>query len=163
MIERAVEHHQSGRLDEAERLYRQALDENPNDADAWHLWGVLTGQRGNREGARQLIARAIEIDPSADLYHVNLGTMNGACGYSEEAVANFRRAIELNPNVPAVVHAELAQALAALGKTDEAIHALQWAVKREPRAEWLVALSELLQRAGRQQESLDRLSQAIEL
>src|SRR5258708_2887019 len=61
MIKRAVEHHQSGQLDEAERLYRQALDQSPNEADAWHLLGVLTGQRGNREGARQLVARAIEI------------------------------------------------------------------------------------------------------
>jgi len=162
MIKRAVEHHQSGQLDEAERLYRAALDESPNDADAWHLLGVLTGQRGNKEGARQLVARAIEIDPSADLYHVNLGTLNGACGHSELAVANFRRAIELNPNVPAVVHAELAQALSALSKIEEAIHALQWAVRREPRAEWLVALAELLQRAGRQQEALDRLKQAIQ-
>ena len=40
----------------------------------------------------------------------------------------------LNPNVPPVVHAGLGLALAGLGKNDDAIQSLEWAVKREPNA-----------------------------
>lgn len=163
MIDAAVAHHQAGRLDEAERLYRQVLDDAPDLADAWHLLGVLTGQRGHRQGARQLIRRAIEIDSSADLYQINLAGLSSACGDNAEAAACLRQAIALNPQAPPVVYFELGQALAALGETNEAVAALEWAVQREPSPRWLVALAEALQRAGRQQESLKRLEQAIAL
>src|SRR5690348_1195902 len=107
LINAAVAHHQAGRLDDAERIYRRVIDEHPDQADAWHLLGLLTAQRGNREGARQLIRRAIELDPSADLYHVNLGSICGACGDNAEAAASLRRAIELNPKTPPAVYVEL--------------------------------------------------------
>jgi predicted O-linked N-acetylglucosamine transferase (SPINDLY family) len=163
LIDAAVAHHQAGRVDEAERVYRQVLDEHPDQADAWHLLGLLTAQRGNREGARQLIRRAIELDPSADLYHVNLGSISGACGDNAEAAACLRRAIDLNPKTPPAVYVELGQALSALGETDAAIKAFDWAVKQEPTPRSLVLLGELLQRAGRQQEALQRLREAIQM
>jgi predicted O-linked N-acetylglucosamine transferase (SPINDLY family) len=163
MIETAVAHHNAGRVDDAERLYRQALEVDPDNADAWHLLGLLVAQRGNADGGRKLIERAIQLKSDADLYHINLASLNGACGLNEEAVAGYRRAIELNPRVPAVVHAGLGQALAGLGRNEEAVQALEWAVKREPNVEWIVTLAEALGRVGRQQESLQWIEQAIRL
>jgi protein O-GlcNAc transferase len=163
MIESAVAHHNAGRIDEAEKLYRQALEVEPENADGWHLLGLLLAQRGNSEGGRKLIERAIQINPDADLYHVNLASLNGACGLNEQAVSGYRRAIELNPRVPAVVHAGLGQALAGLGRNEEAVQALEWAVKREPNVGWIVTLAEALGRIGRQQESLHWIEQAIRL
>ena len=37
----AIEHHQAGRLQAAEQVYRQILAVEPNQADAWHLLGVI--------------------------------------------------------------------------------------------------------------------------
>jgi len=42
-------HHQAGRLAQAETLYRQILEEQPNHADALHLLGVIACQAGRYE------------------------------------------------------------------------------------------------------------------
>ena len=43
----AVQHHQGGRLQVAEQLYRQVLQVEPKNADALHLLGVLAHQVGS--------------------------------------------------------------------------------------------------------------------
>ena len=52
----AVQRHQSGRLPQAEQLYRQAPQ--PNHADALHLQGRLAAQLGKMDAPR--FARNIE-------------------------------------------------------------------------------------------------------
>ncbi|MGO9184915.1 tetratricopeptide repeat protein [Mycobacterium sp.] len=44
----AVQHHQAGRLQAAEQIYRQILAVEPNHADAWDLLGVIAHQVGKR-------------------------------------------------------------------------------------------------------------------
>jgi len=51
---------QADSLDEAERLYRQALALDPNQADCLHMLGVVRMQRFDLIGARELIERAGE-------------------------------------------------------------------------------------------------------
>ena len=43
----AVQHHQDGRVEEAEALYRQVLTNEPDNAEALHLLGVLLLQQGD--------------------------------------------------------------------------------------------------------------------
>ena len=50
--------HVRGRLIEAERAYRETLEAEPDRADALHLLGVLTAQRGDYRSAVSLIIRA---------------------------------------------------------------------------------------------------------
>ena len=57
----ALEHHQSGRLEEAEVLCRQILAQRPNHADAPHLLGVVAHQAGRSDLAVQLIREAIAL------------------------------------------------------------------------------------------------------
>lgn len=45
-FDRAYAAHRAGRLAEAEHGYRTALADNPADADALHLFGVLRHQQG---------------------------------------------------------------------------------------------------------------------
>jgi len=52
-------HHQAGRLDRAEALYRKVLAADPDYADALHLLGVLAYQCGKPAPALQLIERAM--------------------------------------------------------------------------------------------------------
>ena len=46
LVQRGLLFHRSGKLAEAERLYAAALAENPGNADASHLLGVVADARG---------------------------------------------------------------------------------------------------------------------
>src|SRR5688500_13700803 len=49
LLQTAVSHHQAGQAAEAERLYRQVLAVDPEQADALHLLGVLAYQVGRAD------------------------------------------------------------------------------------------------------------------
>jgi Tfp pilus assembly protein PilF len=57
----ALQHHRMNQFAQAEAIYRQVLDQQPNHSDALHLLGVLAGQTGQLDAAVALIRRAIEI------------------------------------------------------------------------------------------------------
>ena len=57
----AIQHHQAGRLQAAEQIYRQILAVEPNHADAWHLLGVIAHQVGKHQIAVEYIGRAIGV------------------------------------------------------------------------------------------------------
>ena len=58
----ALQHHQAGRLQAAEQIYRRILAVEPNQADAWHLLGIIAYQVGKHELAVEYIGRAIGSD-----------------------------------------------------------------------------------------------------
>src|SRR5690242_10160223 len=55
----SVQHHQMGRLREAEAGYRKILKKEPRNAMVTHLLGVVAHQKGRQDEAANLIARAI--------------------------------------------------------------------------------------------------------
>ena len=127
----AIQHDQAGRLHAAEQICRQILAVEPNQADAWHLLGVIASQMGKHEVAVEYIRRAIGLRGTAAAFHINLGGVYGALRRIPEAVACFRRALELEPDL-AEAHYNLANALKDQGKLDEAILAYRRAVQRRP-------------------------------
>jgi tetratricopeptide (TPR) repeat protein len=127
----ALEHHQAGRLAEAEPLYRQVLSHDPDHPDALHLLGVLAGQCGRADMAIDLIGRAVQIDPNLARAHSDLGTFLRQVGRRDEAAVCWQRAIQLMPDyTPA--HNNLGNLLRDLGRLDEAIASYQRAVAIDP-------------------------------
>src|SRR5258706_14610822 len=70
-IQAALEHHQAGRLPQAEALYRQILRLAPHHADALHYLGVIASQAGKHEIAIEFIYKAISANPSSPIYYNN--------------------------------------------------------------------------------------------
>ena len=116
----AREHHQAGRLAEAEGLYGRILTVAPNHADCLHLMGVLANQTGRGELAVRLIGEAIARDGSDAAYHSNLGNALHALGRLDEADGSYRRALALKPDY-AGAHYNLASLLQAQGRCEEAL------------------------------------------
>ena len=58
----AVQYHQQGAWQQAEQIYRQILQVDPNHADALHLLGVLAYQAGQYELAVEYMGRAIRSE-----------------------------------------------------------------------------------------------------
>jgi tetratricopeptide (TPR) repeat protein len=55
----AAQHHQAGRLEAAEKMYRQILSAAPDQPDAHHNLGLIAHQIGNHKAAVDYILRAI--------------------------------------------------------------------------------------------------------
>jgi protein O-GlcNAc transferase len=130
----AVEHHQAGRLQIAEEIYRRILAVEPNQPDALHLLGLVAHQVGRHDVAVEFIGRAIELEGSAAAFHNNLGNALMDLGRLDEAVASYQRAMELKPDY-AEAHKNLGIALHEQGRLTEAVACYQRALQLKPLAE----------------------------
>ncbi len=97
-LSEAVAFHRAGQFQQAEQIYRQVLQADPRNADAWHLLGVIGSQFNQHEVAVEYIRRAIELNPNSTAFHANLGASYQKLKQFDKAVASYRRALELNPN-----------------------------------------------------------------
>ena len=129
-IQAAREHHQAGRLLQAEAIYRQILQGAPNHPDALHLLGVIAHQTGKNELAVELISKAISVNPSSSMY-CNLGYALNDQGKLDAAVESYRKALAIKPDF-VEVHSNLGIALQQQGKLDAAIESYQKAVSIKP-------------------------------
>jgi predicted O-linked N-acetylglucosamine transferase (SPINDLY family) len=127
----AIQHHQAGRLQAAEQIYRQILAVEPNQADAIHLLGVLAHQVGQHGIAVEYIARAIRLKGDSAAFHNNLGTVLKEQKKLDEAAACHRRALELKPDF-AEAHNNLGNILKDQGKLDEAAACYRRALELKP-------------------------------
>ncbi len=116
----AMEHHNAGRLAEAETRYREILLSNPNHPDALHLLGTVALQRGNYQEAADLIAQAIAINPNNAAFYSNRGIALKELKQLEQAVASYDEAIRLNPSY-AAAHANRGLALNEIKQRNEAL------------------------------------------
>ncbi len=72
-LQLAIQHHQAGRLQEAEAACRLALTETPLNPVALHLLGVVSHETGRHQAAVDLLKKAVELNPSAAEIHEDLG------------------------------------------------------------------------------------------
>ncbi len=99
-LARGTRHHQAGELAQAEMIYRQVLDADPDHAAAMHQLGVVAIQQYQLELAVQLITRAIVLDVNQALFHVNLGDAQRRLGNILEAIRCNQQAAALEPQWP---------------------------------------------------------------
>jgi predicted O-linked N-acetylglucosamine transferase (SPINDLY family) len=159
----AVRHHQAGRLQAAEEIYRQVLAVEPNHTEAIHLLGVIAHQAGRHRIAVEYIGRAIELNGMVAAFHSNLGEAHRALRAIPEAVACYRRALELKPDF-AQAHYNLGNALKGRGELDEAVACYRRAVELKPDyAEAHNNLGNTLKDQGKPEEAVACYRRALEL
>ena len=74
-IDLAHEYYNAGRLPDAENIYQQILQADPNQPDALHLLGVIAYLTGKSEFAVDLIPKSLAVKPSSAEAHCNLGVV----------------------------------------------------------------------------------------
>jgi tetratricopeptide (TPR) repeat protein len=162
MLEDLIQLHQSGRLDEAERGYRQLLAEQPENAEVLHLLGILRAQRGDLPEAYGLIQRAGELAPENAACRHTLGEMYLSEGRLDEAQQAYDQARQLNPNL-ASAHSGLGQVAFLRGDIDAAESHFRVALRADgddPQA--LTGLGNVAQARGDAARALQLLTQASE-
>jgi predicted O-linked N-acetylglucosamine transferase (SPINDLY family) len=159
----AMAHHQAGRLDLAEEVYRRILAAEPGHAEAWHLLGVVAQQRGLHQEAVECVNRAIEADQGKAYFYNTLGEAYRALGKAAEAVDCYRRAVAVGPE-RAEYHHNLALALQTLGQRDRAAASFRRVLSLKPDfVEALNNLGNLLRDQGELDEAVDCYRRAIQL
>lgn len=158
----ALEHHQLGRLAQAEAIYQQILQVEPGNPDALHLLGLIAYQTGHIEAAVELIGKAISVQPSASMY-CNLGNALRDQGSLEAAVERYREALSLQPD-DAETRCNLGKALHEQGKLDAAVEQFQRVIAARPElAEAHIALGNAHKTQGRLDAAVASYRQAISL
>jgi len=127
----AMEHHRSGRLNEAEQLCRQLLVMSPSHLGALQMLAMLTSDSDRTAEAMELLRRALSIKPDSAELHYNLGKSLVAVGRAAEAISHYRRAIVLRPSF-AMAWNNLGNALASQGAVDDAIAAYRQSLSLRP-------------------------------
>ena len=97
-LQLATKHHQAGKLQEAERIYRQILNVEPDNADAYHLLGLIAHQVGKNEIAVRFISEALKRNPHQALFYFSLGNSLQSLGQFDLAVKNFHKALSIKPD-----------------------------------------------------------------
>lgn len=130
-LDAALMSHKAGNLDHAEAVYRRILEEDPNNARALHLLGLILHQRGRPLEAVELIEKSIALDPRDPEARNNLGNALRKLGRIEDAVAQYRAAIARHPRF-AGAYSNLGLALRQAGRMTEAVAAFRQALAIDP-------------------------------
>ena len=155
--------HRSGRLAEAENVYKEILKIAPDHAEILNLLGLAVFQKGEYSAAAGFIRKAIRINPSNPLYYINLGnTLHGL--NKEDGAANaYLQALAIRPD-----HAEALNNLGNVyyvqGKMDESLSCYERAIKlNKKNPDACNNLGIVLRKLGRLDEAVSMLRKALEL
>jgi tetratricopeptide (TPR) repeat protein len=152
-----------GKRDEAQRLLRELVERDPEDALSWALLGDLAVERKDLDASRHCYETAIALNPRLLESMHNLGTVLQLLGRADEAEALYRRMIRQAPHRVAA-HLNLAIALNTLGRYREALSLVDAVLARSPQiANAHVIASAVEFNLGRTVIALKRIEDAIAL
>jgi serine/threonine-protein kinase len=116
----------------AERYARQALDLEPNLAEAHaSMAAVLSNKHGDYSGAEKELRRALELDPNYVTAVYWLGTSIQAQGRFDEALVCFERSRKLDP-LSVIVYVNFATLYILWRKFDEAMQYCKQVLDLDP-------------------------------
>jgi adenylate cyclase len=114
------------------RLLRLALSIDGNDTDALSMLGRANASlSGDFDTAREMVDRAVALNPNAALAWEQRGWTYQIAGQPEEAIRSFERSIRLSPFDPGLFStlAGMGTAFIGLGRFDEAVAAAKKALQ----------------------------------
>lgn len=160
-LQQAVQLHQAGRLDEAERLYAQLLSRQPNMFEALHLMGLLRMHQNRLEEAVGFMARALNLRPDAPETLTNYGLALVSLDRPAEALPILERVAAAAPH-NAAIRSNIGGVLQRLGRNQEALAMLNQALALAPRdAAALTNRGLVLHALGRIEEAVDSFTRAL--
>jgi DNA-binding transcriptional MerR regulator len=122
-------------FDEAEGLYRRAIELDPQLAIAYTNLGNIRFRRSDERGAEELYRRALEIDDRQPEAHYNLGYVLLERGDARRSVPCFQRALDADPRF-SDAHFNLAMAFEQLGERGKARPHWKRYLEIEPTGTW---------------------------
>jgi tetratricopeptide (TPR) repeat protein len=154
---------QKGRMDAAITCFQQALQIEPDFAEAHNNLGNALLQMGKVDAAITHCQRALQISPEDAQARLNLGNALFRKGGVGDAITQYRKALQIDPAF-AMAHNNLGTVLRQEGRVDEAITEYQKALQIKPNeAEFHNNLGKALQQKGRVGEAISQYREALQI
>jgi len=129
-------HERAARIPEAERYFEKVLSMTNDFAPALNYLGYMWAERGtNLVRAREMIEKAVKLDPTNAAYLDSLGWVLFKQGHAKDALAPIQKAVELSDEPDATLFDHLGDVHAALKQPEKAREAWNKALKIEPNKE----------------------------
>jgi tetratricopeptide (TPR) repeat protein len=151
---------QAGKLREAESLYRQILQVQPEHHEALQNLGGLLCLLGAPAAGEVFLTQLVALQPDAVLAHYNLGIAQEARQKFNAAEASYRKALSLDPNF-AEVHNNLGSVLFQQGQLIAAERCFRQAFNSNPGlADVRYNLGSVLVEIGQQENRIELFHEA---
>ena len=133
-LSQAIRYFNAGDLANAGRLAQDLFGQNPKDAEAIHLLGLIASRAERIELAVKLLEMAIDLKPNSAVFHFHLGELYAKQQKTNEAEKQYHRAIELKPDF---VHAfvNLGNLYTGNGDPESAMEAYLTATRLNPKTD----------------------------
>jgi len=156
-IIRAERHLAAGELAEARRICESLHRLEPGRGEPLYMLALIAGREGRGEEAHGLLARALEMHPSAPRMRHDMASLCESLGRIEEAEGHLRFLVGISPRSAAAwEHLALVQKRA--GRDDDAIATFRAALEADPGSLAAhQALGGLLYEQGRLEEAVAHL------
>ena len=162
-LQQAAAFHQAGQLEQAERICKQILTYNSQNAEAFHFLGIIACQTGKYPVAVDLIIHAIEIDSKQSPFYYSLANALREQGKFMEAIEAYQQAIRIQPN-HADAYNNLGTVFINQNRIDDAIEAYRQAIQIQPnQGEAYYNLGNALHRQEKLEEAIEAYQQAIQI
>ena len=94
-LKEALELHKNGKINEAEKLYFEILEKEPENADVLHLLGIISAQKEKFSEALIFLKKAVKINPKSQSFQNSLGNIYSKTGDYKKAVSHYKKALKI--------------------------------------------------------------------
>ncbi len=154
--------HQDGNLEEAEIAYKKVIDQEPENAEALALLGVLCCQSAKFEEGIGYLRKATRFDPQCPTTYYNLGKALDGFGLLEDALTAYQAAVKIK-NDYADAWNNIGDCLIRLGRIEDSIEAYKKTLEVNPVSYVYFNLGNALLEKGDLDQALDSYLKALDL
>ncbi|MFB2967562.1 tetratricopeptide repeat protein [Aerosakkonema sp. BLCC-F183] len=115
----ALSLYEAGYLAAAEIKYKEILDLDINNAEAWRGLGTIYYVQEQYQDALEMLYKSLKLDSSNAIVYYNLGLVKEKIGYLAKAVRYYEKAIALNPYYIEAYH-NLGKVFSEMGLLEQA-------------------------------------------
>ncbi len=116
---------------ELETFVKLEEESGHQSGEAYYSLGIFEMQRGNVKGAKMLVQKAIDTDPSVSHFNNAMGDVYLLESDPKTAIVYYKKAIEKDEKY-AIAYSGLGEAQALLGEKDKAIESYHKALELRP-------------------------------
>ncbi|MEA2104476.1 MAG: tetratricopeptide repeat protein [Candidatus Cloacimonadota bacterium] len=128
LFDEALAAQTSGDLEKAKKKYREIIEIEPDNAEAYNNLGIILSRTGDFENAFKSFDKAIELNPDCAETYNNLGNAYEHNFENEKAIGWFKKAIKIDENYTDAYY-NLGRTYAELQEFDKAEETYRKAIK----------------------------------